>query len=423
MLVKGFVNIRSLLSNDPGVISQYGELSPIGYTYAREKGCYQHSTLKNYELITFLSLNNNIPTVLTQSQVNQAIAVVDYLRTYISVRNPPFSINSLKEAILTRFPNQINNLDFGNLTDTMPQWISWTDANDQTDYMLWFNDEAFRNQFDNYEIKVIPALADLTKFFLAANFVQVEVASETADKLAARMETAKAGYPETVLKVIEFNYTSPTNPNNTIKTYWGVLIYGAAGDNIDSIKDAIIDYIATHSNHTEAEWQVIFPDIYKRTEFFFIPQWDNIAIPNMLTTEGIYSQVVDPLAIIDRAIAELPTYQQAWIRSNTRLVPVSYKEIMLSVTNGVNNVDGKRDFKTLYPDYLAIPSVSLDFNRMQLATQEVVESLHDMVVYAETMTRYTFLPVGMKRIYRNNKYYLAKQMQGINFIVLPKAEL
>jgi hypothetical protein len=423
MHIKGFLKINSLLSNSNGSVSQIGELSPISYTFAREKGFYQPSDSTEYDLITFLStFDNGTPMVLGQALVDEIIDVCAYLRTYINSRVPPYSSDDIRMAMYAHFPAEIETFEMGELTSVLPHWISWKKPGSTGNIMIWFHDEAFRNQYDEYEIKVVSPLPSLDTFFQSTNAIATALAEETMDKLMVRVELAKEGYPETMVRVFRFAYIDPNNPDLTFDVNWPVVIYGAAGDHIDAVKDAIIDYLENNSSHTLQEWQVIFPDIFKRTEFIIVPQWNNIAIPNMLTNTGMYSQVLKPSEFINYAISKIAFYPQAYVQLNTYGLPSIYKSLLLALTNGQNNVDGLKDFREVYPDYIPIPSTSLDFNRMSLKTQEMSRWLYDMTVYAEQMNRYSFLPVGMKRIWRGDKYYLAKLIHDINFVMLPKAE-
>lgn len=422
MQVKAFLNINSLLSNNSGVVAQIGELSPFSYTFSRERGFYQPSSTTEYDLITFITEDNNGQYItLTTSQVDKIVAICDYLRTYIVSRVPPYNLDGIKMGMYAHFPADIGNMEIGDLVSVLPQWISWTSPDGTDSYTIWFQDEAFRHQYEHYEILVVDPLPTMSVFGQTSNAVNAALNNETMDKLMQRAELERGGYPETVTRVVKFEYVDPLNSNIKLDTYWPVVIYGLAGDHIDAIKDAIIEKLASMTFLNQSQWAQRFPDIYSRTEFIVTPLWNRIAIPNMLTQSGIYSQINRPSEFLDYVVGLVGFYNNSYVRSNTYSVPTTYKALDVGITNGPNNVEGLRDFRTMYPDYIPIPSTSLDFNRMVVRTQEMHRLLHEMVTYAETMTRYSFLPTDMRRIWRNNRYYLARVLHGANFLVLPKA--
>lgn len=424
MQVKGFITVFSLLSNETGVVSPIGELSPIAETFSRNKGFYNLSTLPDYQLTTFLSVDqDNLPVVLTTLQSSRVIQISDWLRSYIAAHLMSLTIVSIRNAIYTQFPSSVSEFNMGQLDSILPQWISWKDPGNGDEYTIWFSDEAFRNQYDIYEIVVVPPVPNIDTFFQTYTNVVVALNGQPITTLIERIGAARDGYPETVMNIVQYDYIPPASPTTPIATNWGILVYGNAGDNVDSIKDAITTYIADHSTYTQQDWENIFPEIYHRTEFFIIPNWDAYSINNSLTQSGLYSQVLNPQFLLDRAAAQLSFYTEAFVRANTYVMPSNYKQLLTTLTNGEHNSDGLEDFKTLYPDALTISSQSLDYARMSLETQEVMTAIYDLLVFAETMTLYSFIPAGMRRIQRSGHYYISKVVQGVNYIVIPKADL
>lgn len=427
-VLKGFVNIQSLISNAPGSISSIGELSPNGFTYSKENGFYTNSALDGYELISFTSVDSSgDKRVLSVEEVDFIIRVVDYVKLYTSAREAPFSMDDLRSNMLDQFIGKLGNLQIGqfvlNEITGLPSWISWTNTSPNTQIHIWLSDEAFRTQYDDYEITVIPPIQNLDTFFLATNVVANAVYAEPVDKIMDRVNDAKNMYPETVIRFLRYDFIDPVNRNRRIETLWGVLIYGGYGDNIDDIKDAIAEYVLNNSTHIREHWERIIPDIFRRTEFTILPRWDLYSIPNMLTQQGLYSQVVNPTETLNFIVGYINIYTPPHINNNTYITPYPYKSIMLAIINGQYNIEGKKDFKELFPDFLAIPSTSLDFGRMTLRTQDLVYKLEEMLMVAETMGDYTLIPRTMRRVRRQGKLYLTRLIDNINYVMVPKIAL
>jgi len=428
MIVKGFINVHSLLSNVPGHTSVIGELSALGYTYSFEKGFYQNKDYPNYDLITFLCADEQgAEQVLPAASVTFTMRVMQALMAYYGSRLPPYSHDNLRVYLYTELPNQIAQLEVGDVMTqngkSLPQWISYVEAATGNQFYIWLCDEAFRQQYDGYNIIVVPPLPHIDALLYPFNTVANLIVEEPVDLLMRRAEDAKQSRPETYTRVYRFDRIDPTNPTRRIETLWPILIYGDAGDNIDSIKDAIIDYILQHTSHTRSQWEAIYPEIFKRTEFIVLPRWDKIAAPNMLTQTGLYSSLIEPNEAISFALQHIDFYTTIHTRQNICLVPCAYKSLMLEIINGQFNIDGRKVFSDLYADYMPIPSVSLDFNRMTIKTQELVYKLEEMLLVAEKMTRYSFIPKTMKRIRRSNKIYLSRIIDNINFVIVPKTTL
>lgn len=425
MLVKGFVNIQSLLSNTPGVVASLGELSTFSQTFSFERGFYQSAAYPDYDLTTFITVDDTGgPIKLVASDVEYILRIVDTMRLFYQGRTGSNVNAEVRTLVYDALPGQLSNLQFGSPVIqgaiALPQWISFSQPVTNHQYHLWFSDGAIRSQYDDYTIKVIAPLTTLDWFFTSTGTITSKLRESSLDVLMNRVEVAKNGYPETYLRVYKFNYIDPVNPDYPIETFWPVLIYGVAGDNLDHIKDTIIDYILANSTHSRTEWEQIFPEIFRRTEFIIIPRWDLIAIPDMLTQTGLYSSVVDPFESIDYATTQIPYYSATHVRNNIRVVPHPYKSISMLIVNGEFNINGKEKFVLVYPDYMPISSTSMDFNRMAVKTQQMVYQLEELLIAAEKMTRYSTLGANLQRVIRSNIMYVSRIIDGVNFIVQSK---
>ena len=89
---------------------------------------------------------------------------------------------------------------------------------------------------------------------------------------------------------IFFKWHNPVNRQAELDTNWYVLIWGDAGDNIDSVREKIQDTILANSTHSRDEWKEVFPEIFKRNEFIIVPQWDVFSNENKVKEKAsLYS--------------------------------------------------------------------------------------------------------------------------------------
>ena len=198
---------------------------------------------------------------------------------------------------------------------------------------------------------------------------------------------------------------------------WPAIVYGETGDNADSIQDALIHYVLANSAHTQAQWETIFPDLFKRNEFLFYPRWDKIAIANLTTSAALYSSAVDPVEMLAFAKTVWSTTPASWIEANLTVLPFDYKGITLLALNGTTNKVGKQKLMSLYPDYLPVSTNSLDFNRMAIATRNWILMMVGLLKEAETADEYSTLEAPMYKLKRNNRLYIARAYEGANYLV------
>lgn len=427
-LIKGFVSINQYISNVAGIVSPLGELSTWSMTYSKERGEYKSNTVPGYSLITFKSVNDvtGIPVVVVDSQTTQILQLVAACVNYAIVNIRPYDSTDFRNTILANFATRISFLNFGNFVDNgslaLPAWISWRSVeHNNNSVKIWLSDQAFADQYDDYEIKVIPPIDTLDNFFGTFNIVSNTLDNRDLNDLSDKIATVKGNHPETYLRIHNFDFVNAVNPTQTHKSDWAVVVYGKAGDNIDAIKDAITDFILTNSTHTVQQWTLIFPDLFRRTEFVFLPRWDLVSIPNLSTQAVLYSSIVDPAECIEFAKNNISFYDDVHIADNVKLLPYDYKAISLICINGDGNIDGKKDITNIIPDYIPVPSTSTDFNRMQTSTKNWILTVDDLLILAETANENTSMPANIRKIVRDNVLFITTLHNGVNYLIAAKS--
>jgi hypothetical protein len=295
------------------------------------------------------------------------------------------------------------------------------DANFPDNFIkVWFTDDAFRVQYDEYEIYVVPPTDVLDNFFQTGTNVEIMLKSMSMSAHTQRLQVAKQGYPETVIRTESFNYIDPANSNHIVPSLWGILIHGIAGNNDDSIKDALMAYILANSTHGRDDWIKILPDIFKRTEFILVPLWNKVAIPGLRVNVGIYSPQIKFSTALAKAKEVVSLYPGSHIDSHLTAMVHPYKSISILCIGSPDNRDAIYELPDLFPDLIAVASTSVDFNRMEEDTQNWATMLADMLYVAEEMGRYTTVPEGMMKLVRGGKLYLAQNFKNINYLVAAK---
>lgn len=422
--LKGFVSFAGFANNVPGQVAKIGELSSYSLTYAKDKGIYDDVVNKDIIITSFFSKLDEVSVSIPDTVRAQIFELVSWVYGQMVATNNTQDRTTFLTSLANTYTATIEEVECGTIVtdDTyfIPEWISWKIIGTDNNIRLWFTDESFRAQYDEFEIVVVPALELLDNFFQQASQVEILLNAMTTTKMVDRLQQAKGDYPETVIKVETFNYVAPGNPNYKVPSRWGVLIYGAAGNNVDSIKDALVKHILENSGHERPDWVEILPDLFKRTEFILTPLWSQYGIPNRNLEAGIYSPLIKYSDVLNIAKQTATQYPAVHVENYISFMGHPYKSLAMSVVGGPENREGKFYLTDFYSDYIMVNTSSIDFNRMSPETQDLAKALADMIYQAESVNKYTVLPFGMTRLVRDDLLYIVKTIDNVQFLVVAK---
>lgn len=429
---KSFISNTMFANNTPGVVAQLGELSSLSHTFAREKGYYSNKdTAPNLLVTTFTSNDGTVKITVPNIIAQQTLEIAAFIYNQTLGGITDITATVLLENLLTTFTGKASDFECGNMvsdgTHTLPEYVSWkclTDsAHGDNIIKVWFVDASFQQQYEEYEIYVIPPFTTLNNFFLPGSDVEVLMGALTSAGTMDRIQAAKQGYPETIVRTQTYNYIDPLNSNHIVPADWSVLIYGPAGDNIDSIKDALMAFILANSTHDRPSWVNIFPDIFKRTEFILLPLMDQFSIPNLVMTTGIYSPQVKLSTSVAKMKQYATQYPDPHISSYLTMMGHPYRSVAILSIGSPDNREAKYELMDIFPDLIAVTSTSPDFNRMSQTTQDWASMLAEMLQVAESVEEFTSVPPGMQKVHRDGILYLTKSFQNISYLVVAKSNM
>lgn len=425
-VIQGFITRGDLINNQVNQVADFFELSPLALTYSKSRAEYQHTSYGGYTLHAYYAKENDTHIILNPEDTLLAFEAARLTLDYTNTYRPLVTKIDLKNYVETRLQLGldvvVDGFDSGEFIEsveaTLPEWIYFKKQDGSIEFRLWLNNNAFENQYPDYEIDVVAPILPVDNFFSNYGNVVAELSKISITNFSERVEEAKGGYPSTYTRYYEFNYYNPNNPAEYNISYWAVNVYGRNGDNIDSIKDAIIDYILTSSTHTQEEWEARFPEIFKRTEFMVFPRWDKYSISNINILSSLYSSIVDPADILEYIERNIPvTSDQAYIKSKLSVLPIDYKGIYIGIIAGDANEDDKDKIYDLYKDYIPVPTSSVDFSRMKVDTQGWVLKMVEAVMLAETATAYSAIYNPYRKIKRNGQLFVTFVYNNINYLV------
>lgn len=422
-IIKAFASHVQFINNTEGAIHPIGEISTDAMTYAKEVGVYGSPDDDSITLVTFTTTLSGNYDKLDSDWTNHVFKVVKKVYEQILTGNQ-LNVEDLAQTLNTALSSEVSDLRVGRITtDTSkyaPEWVAWKRQGHASEIRIWFADTAFRGQYDDYTVVCVPALPNLADFFKPAGQLRTILEGQTATVINTRVEEAKNRKPPTVTRTFECNWIDPLDSQVKLNTVWTAVVYGAAGDNIDAIKDALSGYILANSDQNRDRWKGLLPDIFLRTEFTLVPLWDQYAIPNRSIVEGIYSPIT-PVSGLEAKFSPYATEYPAQHRQNHLcLMAHPYRSIAVATCGSHENRDNKFKLTDVYPDYIAEHSLSQDFNRMTEPTREFAEILGNMLVIAEDLDENTVVPQGYSRLSRNGKIFLVRSIGGIHYLMAVK---
>lgn len=451
--IKGFSAINALADNAAGVVAPFGELSTYALTFSKEKSYYSNTaTHPDVEFVGF-SVKDEIPAhiVLNNTVRDHVLLACQWVYNEYdqfgpgnipiqSVPNKATFIAALTAALdadLTMDTSTVDNVDCGLLVagpdagHNMPQYITWEVQHGGIPYTIkiWFTDTAFRAQYDEYEIRIINPLVedgDLDDLHVDIATLTLALNGITPADMINKVQSVVGTTPATIVKTHDMLWHDPNAPLNTLTITWTVVIWGAAGDSIDNINDAIEAYISDNSAVLLSEWQIMLEDLYNSTEFAFIPLWQNISSPETMLDYGIYSPTVRPNQMKQRALDHSPPNyggsfnMSTHLDNNLQLTQTPWRSMPVLVVSYPGNPGSIFKFSQIYGDYMSIPSTDGDFARMDLNTQAFSTELVTMLEHALTLVPADPAPVGYQKVTRTGKLYVAKEIQGRMILVLTK---
>lgn len=451
--VKGFMAYGSMANNVPEQVATLGELSVRSATYSKDRALYAttagtggNATAVNLSVFSSKTADGTTVDVPTD-YATQLLTMGAWIYTQSVSGQFTSDPVSCQQQIVAEFSGVIKDVTIGQMLQQGSQWMpeyvvfhfvatsatspSFTSISRAK---LWFSDNSFASEYDEYTLEFVPPLPSgrsLDDFFKPSSQVVAEVAQFTLPLLMQQIQVVASNDPYTLVKSIEFDYHDPNDPTFTSPTNWTFVIYGAAGDNIDALKSGLVDYILSNSAHSRDDWAKIFPDIFTSTEFIICPMWNQYAVPNKTLEEGVYSPSVNLVSAQNIAPSVFigSKYTAPHVTANTDLTGVPYKSLSLMICGGPDNRNGISRFDQQFGDYMAVPTSSLDFDRMQQSTQDFITTvLYPLLQIAENMTEFSDIPIGFTRLSRQNPsgatvLYVVATYNNVQYLVVAKSYL
>jgi hypothetical protein len=427
--IKGFYNVGPQVDNSPDTVAMFGELSATARTYAQDLREYYSPLTPSVKFTLFSSKENNEYKEISNSNRDLILNIGGWLYDL----NEAITANTTRANLANMLLNNYNNIyevNVGTINyDTfrrLPDWISFKirDQPTETEVKVWLANDAFLEEYDEYDIKIIPPFVNIDQFFMPTGDLKIIQNNISQVETMDRINEAKGDYPYTLLRAENTVYINPTNNAETLNFYWHAIIYGKAGDDSEIIRQAIINYINENSRSSENEWKTIIPDLFSSTLFFILPRWDKDAIPDRRTIPGIYSPISNHGEILEFTNGMLSSLMTTnHIKENLEITVHRYKSITLAVVGGEDNRRGLFKLTDYFGDYISEESTHEDFNRQKEATKKWTNMVTELLLKAENYEENPQLPSNTRMVTRGGKNYLVRQFDNIEYYLALKSSV
>lgn len=424
---KGFAGIRTLVNNNAFAVAAVGELSASAKTYAKDVRVFG-GVRPDVQIYGFSSKEAAVDVPVPDAIVANVTEIAEWVVSRQAVISVVESLAEFKLAITNNFADKCAGFEVGELVTASngklyPSYLSWGLATySVSNYnTLYFSNESFEKNYDEYEITVVPPITPLSALFLNYADTYASIVALSYTKKIQEIQAVRQRYPETVLTAETYDYYNAANPTVKNPTDWTFIIHGPRGNDPDAIKNALLNYISLNSTQGIDKWQAIYPDIFKTTEFLFLPFWRNIAIREMTNVASIYSSVCsinDDLAWMKTKTVSIPA---AHHNRYAGVVARPYKSLQIGIIPGVGNKASAMRLTDVFPDMIAVSTTSNDFRRMNETTRGFLEKLDDMLYQAETYTTNSNLSSDYRTTTRDGMLYITMTYMNVRYLVATRA--
>ena len=419
--LKGFISIYHRIDNTVSTTASVGELSAQGLTYAKEVQVYNHNDFDGLRLSVFSCRDGdrkvvNVPTLA----VHNSFEFASWLDQYIVDNVVPNDTEALKEIILQRFP-EITSVEIGTQVkvgnDYYPTSVTLSYLEKDCTLTLWFSDEHFRKDYDECEIVVIHPTENIDDLLLSYDELTPILSKLTYDVQVDRINAQVADYPPTATRALSYDWHDQKNDALVNRVGWTLIIYGAAGDHLEKLQNAIITDVFNTSSGTEEQWQTAVPDLFSPVEYFLIPAWHKFAVPNQTTINGIHSPLLSLGEQQRMSEVFMVEQNENHIELHSEMTCFIYKSVATVSIGCETNRNGKFKISELFKDYMLVSTTSTDFARLAPQTQEWILLVHNMLAAADFFQQSNSLPANMVLVERAGIKFVLSNINGANYLI------
>lgn len=430
--LKGFVTRDDFVVPSSKVTSPIYELSSKGMTYAKVRGDHYYTVDPRYSLKVFKIEGSDFITNTQSDLVMKVItAFTSFLPTIPNVnkQNAVMLFTSNYNALNPSLP--VSGFTYNNIVEhnsiQVPDYISFVTGDVSVN--VWLSGSLFESFYPDYDIDVILPFENFTQTVNNPGEFINQLNNFNLIKFNDRIDSAKSQAPCTSTRILNIPYKL-SNTGILKDCYFAFNVYGVQGNYEHILKLELYHYLTEELDISGSVVETLFPTLLNVNEFFFIPRWDNIAIPGSTGISSINSQVVSSYSEDFDITKFVKGYgDHVFLKNNTYTVPFDYNNLNLQVVNGMYTDSAIRDFKSYYSDFISVPTTHPDFSRMKQRTQRLVtllESMLDVATSSDSTELFNKIQhnssYSFSVIVRSGVTYLSYLFEDHQLYIIPRYE-
>lgn len=432
-ILQGFYLMPEVADNsETGKIALFGELASLTRTFTKDEKNFADPQYPGVELVTFQTVDE-LKVSVTPSAAFQktVVALGSWILTQFKGNKIPTNAK-LKEfinAIGVEFPS-LEDVKIGSIsanetgTRNCIDWISFglVDGTHRWSCKIWCSNKSMFNEYEGGELIVIPPIEPIDGLQNPHSTVVQLLDKVKPMTIVEKMDSLQGRYRATSTRSVQLIWRDPNDTSVTEVTNWYVLAYGNLINDLDLIKNAIRDYLSQHSAYQN--WDKVYPELYSSNEFVYIPLYDDVAFPESPIEDGALASIVRVGNINAIAQTRIPNgYSQTanintFMANHLSIMAHTYRTAMIVTLANPANRNSIFKLQQLYPDYRALPTTDVDFDRMGEQTKEWSIALSKALELAWNFKETDVAPEGYYKIKRGVKTYLGFMVHGYVHLVL-----
>lgn len=423
--LQGFLCISKYADNAASGIAPIGELSKYSSSFSKDIKFFHNDIRPEATIHLFSSLleGNTSYVEPVSDQLSYMQRIGEWLIANAETGVTPSSQTEFLSLLDLDFKDLPGVFQIGQIIEFRgffyPSYVEY--SQDGWTFKLWLNDDAFKSQYVPFEILPIMPVEVVDSLTQGRTEVEALLNALTPTTLMDKARDVEGVLPSTVTRSLTVEWVDSADSSLKLPISFAVVIYGRGGDNIDSIKQAIGDYILANSSFDRSVWVKILPDIFNPNEMLVIPHWDTVLDAYDPLSDDIYSSTIKPDAIFRTATNNIPLLSTDHILKSVVLVPTVWRGILCSVVpNEPLLGDPLMTFEDVYPDYFVCEIGGDAFHRMTEVTRILTNTLMTLLTVAENYNDYTILPTGVSRVKRGDREFLAIDLRDYMIYVQTK---
>ncbi len=453
-LFKGFLVNEALVSTVPGNINQFGQLSDYSRTFSTTKSSFTNEAVDiNIRYESFYAVNslNNTNVPLPATAIAHVLAVGAWIYNRVSASSivneaAPFT------NFITQFIGQFStgNLSISNvIVDSLvqstqnsgqycPDYIQWnatdsSNSNSVYTFKVWFIDNAFQSQYDQFQIVVIPPFTPVDNFNSTQAAVNLRLSTQSISNNITAISAAIGNNPPTTITTQTYIWLEPStsggNGNVSSPTVWTFVVYGPLGLHPSNLAAAVVAYLETPANTalSTSQWQAMFPSVFQAINYFIIPLWNKIVeagpMPLFSPVSNYGTTMANVLASLPTSIFSTTSAPQTFFNQYLYGTTTVWQDLFLWIIGAPTNSNNDYDFHLKFPDYLNISITDPNAAKMSPITIGFIQFLESLLTTALTLslaTPLSAIPSGLQSTVINGLLYAEGSYNGINYLAITK---